>query len=256
ALEAFPGLIESLDDVVFDAEILGARNELADDLRLHDAAGIGELQIVAGARPAELGDYDALARIIEPQALVFSDRIVNDMLLRHAFPVGKDVDGDEIDGRGEFRVIAPRAPDFAGGHRHRDFAFHAFDDVDQLVDTELVPEDRFVTDDDRADVPVLARELDRVLDLTFVALRIFIDPRADGDPDAELGGNGGHELKPARGRVGPDRPRVRRDHLQVSTDLLLGGAGAAVRLVAGVERRKGEAVELAVDYRRGRALAH
>ena len=68
ALVGLPGLIERLDDVVVDAVGLGARQEIADHQRLLDAAGNGTLVVVAGARPAELGDHDALAgmRVAQP----------------------------------------------------------------------------------------------------------------------------------------------------------------------------------------------
>ena len=53
-----------LDDVVVDAEGLGARDEVAQHGGLLDAARIGVLHVVAGARPAEFGDHDALAGML------------------------------------------------------------------------------------------------------------------------------------------------------------------------------------------------
>ena len=67
-----PGLIDRLDDVVVDAIGLGARDEVAHHHRLLDAAGIGVVHIVAGARPAELGDHDALAGMRAAQLVVDS----------------------------------------------------------------------------------------------------------------------------------------------------------------------------------------
>ena len=70
AFEEFPGLIDRLDDVVFHADGFGARDEVAQHHRLLERAGIGVAQIVAGARPAELGDHDPLAGKLVAQQLV------------------------------------------------------------------------------------------------------------------------------------------------------------------------------------------
>src|SRR6202011_2392901 len=61
AFGRLPRLIERLDDVVVDAERVGARHELAQHGRLLDPAGLGAAVIVAAARAAEPGDHDALA---------------------------------------------------------------------------------------------------------------------------------------------------------------------------------------------------
>ena len=100
-------------------------------VRLLDAAGIGVLAVVAGARPAELGDHDALAGIGSAQTVVDADRLVDRGRVRNAFPVGQDVGGDEVDRGDELGMIEPDVPDFAGGHRHRGLALDALDDLDQ-----------------------------------------------------------------------------------------------------------------------------
>ena len=43
-------------------------------------------QIVAGARPAELGDHDALAGKLFAQELVAIDRLIDRLLARRSFP--------------------------------------------------------------------------------------------------------------------------------------------------------------------------
>ena len=77
AFERLPRLIDGFDDVVVDAIGLGAMDEIADDGGLFDAAGIGVVEIVACARPAELGDDDALARVHLAQLVVELDRVVD-----------------------------------------------------------------------------------------------------------------------------------------------------------------------------------
>ena len=63
AFEGLPRLVVGFDDVVVDAERLGAGDEAAQHAGLHQRIGIGVAAVVARARPAELGDHDALAGI-------------------------------------------------------------------------------------------------------------------------------------------------------------------------------------------------
>ena len=120
AFEGFPGLIDRLDDVVVDAVGLGARDEVAQHDRLLDAAGIGVVEIVAGARPAEFGDHDPLAGVHPAQLVVELDGVVDRIGGVEPLPIGQDMRGNEIDGRGELRMIDPDRPDFTG--RHGDWA--------------------------------------------------------------------------------------------------------------------------------------
>ncbi len=73
-------------------------DEIADDGCLLHAAGIGVVEIVAGARPAELGDDDALARVHLAQLVVELEGVVDRVRVIEALPVGQDMRGDEIDG--------------------------------------------------------------------------------------------------------------------------------------------------------------
>src|SRR5262249_12098681 len=197
-----PRLVGGFDDVVVDAQRLGAGDEVAQYLGLLDPARIGLLEIVAGARPAELGDDDALARVALAQLIVGADRVLDRGRRRAAFPVGQDVDGDEVHAGDELGVIAPHVPDFAGGHRDRAFALDPLDDLDEPGDRdvllgllqllgvaclpdlarlfriqrvvadglELVPVDRLVADHDGIDVVVLLGEVDGRAHLALVAL--------------------------------------------------------------------------------------
>ena len=73
-------------------------DEIADDGCLFHAAGIGVVEIVACARPAELGDDDALARMHLAQLVVELEGVVDRMGVIKTLPVGQDMRGDEIDG--------------------------------------------------------------------------------------------------------------------------------------------------------------
>ena len=197
AFEHLPRLVDGFDDVVVDAVGVGARDEIAQHDGLLDAAGIGVLQIVAGARPAELGDHDALAGIGLAQLVVDHDRLIDRLRLGEAFPVGQDVRGDEVDRRDQLGMLDPDVPDFAGGDRHVGRALDALDHLDQVADLLLAAVDGFVADDDAVDVAVALGEIDRRADFALVALLILVDPGADRDPQAELGGDAGHELDAA-----------------------------------------------------------
>jgi len=77
------------------------------------------MEIVTGAGPAELGNDDALTGVRAAQLVVELDRMVDRARDVESFPVGQDVGGDEVDDRGELRMIDPDRPDFACSHRHR-----------------------------------------------------------------------------------------------------------------------------------------
>src|SRR5947209_6807661 len=82
-----PGLVGGLDDVVVDAKRVGAGDEIAQHFGLLDAPRIGFLQIVAGARPAELADDDTLARIEAAQQVVGAYGVVHRGGTGATFPI-------------------------------------------------------------------------------------------------------------------------------------------------------------------------
>ncbi len=187
---------------------MGAADEIAQRHRLLEPAGVGVFQIIAGARPAEFGDHDALAGKGIAQFLVDDERLVHRLLVGKAFPVGKNVRGDEIDGGGEFRVLEPDIPDFACGHGNIDRSLDALDQLDQILDLLLAAVDGLVADDNAVDVAVALGEIDRRQHLAFVAVDILVDPGADRDLEFDAAGRG----------VKPDRPRQRRQCLEVGAD--------------------------------------
>ena len=205
------------------AERIGARNEIAQHRGLRQTAGIGVMSIVPRARPAELGDHDALAGIHLAQAIVAADGVVDRDVLRTAFPVGKDVDGDVIDRGDKLRMVAPDAPDFTGRHRHLRLALDALDHLDQAgdvdvflgaVDADLISRrfrvlqvlqlfgrkiellvadqrglaavDGFVADHDAVDIGVSTGKFDDRANFALVALGIIVEPGAGRDFQSEL----------------------------------------------------------------------
>ena len=241
AFEELPGLIDRLDDVVFHADRFGAGDEVAQHRGLLERARLGVPQIVAGARPAEFGDHDALAGEFFAQQPVEIDRLIDRLLVGEVFPVGQHVRGDEIDRGGEFGIVAPDVPDFACRDGNVDRLLHPLDEVDQVFDLLLAAVDGFVADDDAVDVAVALGERDRGIDLALVAVGILVDPGADRDLEAELGGDRRHQFDAAGRGVETDRARQRRQLLQVGADFLDLRNVVDVGMGAALERRIGDA---------------
>ena len=176
-------------------------------------------------------------------------RMVDRVGVIKALPVGQDVRGDEVDGRGELRMVDPDRPDFASGYRDRALPFHLLDELDQVVDGHLGAQRGFVADDDGVDVAVVAGEIESGADFALVALLVLVDPGADRDLQAELGGDRRHELGAAGRRIGADGARVGRDSLQIGTDLFGGGALTSIGVRRIRERGVGDARELTGEIR-------
>ncbi len=224
AFHRLPGLIDRLDDVVVDAVGLGAGDEITQNHGLLDAAGIGVVEIIAGARPAEFGDHDPLAGVDPAQLVVELDGVVDRVRGVKAFPIGQDVRGNEIDRRGELRMVDPDRPDFAGRYRDRARSLHPLDELDQVVDAHLGAQRGLVADHDGVDVAVVAGEIERGADFPLIALLVLVDPGADGDFEAELGRDRRDEFGAAGRRIGADRAGIGRDGFEVGADLLGGRA--------------------------------
>ena len=169
------------------------------------------------------------------------DRLIDRLLVGEVFPIGQHVRGDEIDGGGEFRIVAPDVPDFACRHRNVDRLLDPLDQLDQVFDLLLAAVDRLVADDDAVDVAVALGEIDGGLDLALVAVDVLVDPGADRDLEAELGGDRRHQFDAAGRRVQADRPRQRRQLLQVGADFLDVRDVVDVGMRRSFERRIGHA---------------
>ena len=93
----------------------------------------------------------------------------------------------------------------------------------------------------------LLGEIDHRAHFALVALGVLVDPGADRDAQAEFAGDLGHQLDAAGRGIGADHPGVGRDRLQIGADLLGARAPAAVGMGRPVERRVGDAGELAIE---------
>ncbi len=228
AFEELPGLIDRLDDVVLHADGFGAGDEIAQHRGLLERTWIGVEQIVAGARPAEFGDDDPLARELVAQEIVAIDGLIHRLLVGEIFPIRQNVGGDEIHRRGQRRlvawslveIVAPDVPDLARRHRHVDRLLDPLDHLDEVFDLLLAAVDRLVADDDCDHIAVVPGEIDRGLDLALVAVDILVDPGADRHLEAELRRDRGNQFDAAGRGVESDRPGDGRELLQVGANLL------------------------------------
>ena len=120
----------------------------------------------------------------------------------------------------------------------------------KILDRDLVTAiDGFVADDDAVDVSVVLGEIDRGLDFALVAVVVLVDPDADGDLQAELGGNGRHQFIAFGRGVEADRSRQGGELLQIGANLL--GVGDAVGdRVTRFKRRIGRARQNAPEIGR------
>ena len=82
-------------------------------------------------------------------------------------------------------------------------------------------------------------------DRSTTALRIVVDPRADRGAQAELGGDARHEFDAGGRRIGTDRLGHRREDIEIVADLLRLSLAAVFRVHIALERRVGNAGELA-----------
>ena len=98
AFEGLPRLVECLDDRVVDAHGVRACDEVADDLGLSQRIGHGGKAVETRARPAKLGDHDALAGIGLAEPLIDLHGVVDRDRARQPLPVRQDMHGKVIDG--------------------------------------------------------------------------------------------------------------------------------------------------------------
>ena len=203
------------------------------------------MEIVAGTRPAELGNHDPLAGVHLAELVVELDGVVDGGRGAKALPVGQDMRGDEVDGRGQFRMVHPDRPDFARCHRDRARPLHSLDELDQVGHRHFGAERRFVADDDGVDIAVVPGEAQRRSDFPLVTRLILVDPGADGHLEAKLGRDWRNEFRAAGRRIGADRPGIRRDGRKIGADLLGGRTGTRVRVRGILKWRIGDAGELA-----------
>src|SRR3569623_1370908 len=249
--EKLPRLVDGFDDVVVEPDRLGAGHEVAQDRRLFEWARIRALQVVPLTRPAKLRDHHSLAGKTVPQQLGDRHGVIDGRSGRNIVPVGQDMRGDEVHGRGESRLVTPHTPDFACGDRDIDLPLHALDVVDQLIDLQIGTVERFVADDDADDVGVVLGEVNGGGDLTLIAVDILVEPGADRDLQSEFVGDRRHQFDAAGGRIKADRLGDLGQFAEIVPDFLDARDIVDVGMAGSLERRIRYARQQAAEVWRG-----
>ena len=141
-------------------------------------------------------------------------------------------------------MLDPHVPDFAGGDRHAGRALDTLDYRNQVAHLLVAAINRFVADDNAVDVAVAFGEIDHRADFALVALVVLVDPGADRDPQAEFGGDAGHQFDAAGGRISADGAGQRRQHLEVGANLFSLRLRSGIRMGVATKRRIGNAGKL------------
>src|SRR5262249_56562898 len=143
-----------------------------------DAAWIGLAHVVAGAGPAEFGDYDTLARMRGAQLVIELDGLINGLSCAESVPVRENVGGDEVDRGSKLWVLDPHRPNFARGDRYRTLSLYALDEPHQIINRLFGAQRGLVADHDRIDVAVAAGTPKGELHLSPVSRLLFFYPNA------------------------------------------------------------------------------
>ncbi len=258
-----PRLIEGFDDRIVDAQRIGPGDEVAHHLGLGDWARHRILAIQSGARPAKLGNDDALAGILASKLLVHAERFIDGARSGCSLPIGQHMDGDIVDGRNELRMLEPDIWHVGGGDRHRDLALHSLDLANEVahyvvriaIVQRLRAEHRLIADDDAVDVAVMFRQRDGSVDFLLVLLFPVVDPHAERDAQTVFGRELRHKIETVGDAVSPDRARIRGYGREIGSDLLLGGI-VALGAAVGIDRGKRHRRERPICIRRRHPLMH
>jgi hypothetical protein len=236
-LLALPGLVEGLDQVVAPALGLGHAHEAAHEPGLVDPARHGGLALAPLARPAGLPNQDWPPGECRRHPLPHPPHLLQGLVdpVGLVFPVGEQVDGQEVDLRRDLGVPEPELPDVGVGDRLPHARLDPAHQLRHLHPGALAPEQHLVADDDRADhVGVAAGELHHPLDLLRRDLRVDPDPGPEHHLQPVRPGDLGDDLEPDHG-VGAHAAEVAGQEPEVPLHLLPGDdeGRAQGRLVAG-----------------------
>ncbi|MNC11981.1 hypothetical protein D3C75_596920 [compost metagenome] len=239
-----PRLVESFDDEVVVA--LGV--QLVDQgAQVDGLVGLGRLGAATGAAVARPADFRQQQRLLGehlPQLAGALENEVDRVFLRHEFPVGQHVGGDQVDVLGQLRILLPDMPLLGGGHRYLERRAHAVQVADHLLDGDFLAEHGFVADHHAHDAALALGDLDAALDLPLVGGLVVAQPDAQGHAQAGFLGQARDFAEHAIDRVGADVVGLSAQQLEVGTHLVLARIGAVLRALVQAERREGVAGNL------------
>ena len=202
---ALPGLVIRLDQV--DAIVLafGMIEHLVHGARLVHRRGQGAFAHAAGARPPEFTYEHLLARKggdhLRANSIDVGCRIPCGN--RKVFPIGQNVDGDEIDRGGHVAVAQPEFPHVGIGDRHWDLRLDLANSPHEISRRHLPAQQDLVADDHRRNYvgkPVGQRNRSR--DLLAAELGSVRQPQTLQHLHTAALGDFGNLVEPEIDRVG------------------------------------------------------
>ena len=235
------------------ALLLGHGDETANELGFIDPARQSGFTLATFAWPAGFANHHVLGGEFVAEHLAhFGHMLQGGVDVRRiVFPIGQQMDGEEIHGWRDFRVLEPELPDVGISDRLFDLAFDFINKLRQLRAGDFLAQQGFVTDDHRRDhVRVGVGRGDQQVDFFFGVHRIAVDPGADHQLQPVLARQVRQRLKTGH-RVGADALETGRQQGEVGVHalgaqferlierrlvLVEGGVGGALQLV----RRAGD----------------
>jgi hypothetical protein len=237
-----PGLVYGFHHVVVEGLVLYAAQKLADEAGLVVRGGPGTIDGEAAAGPAYLANHHRLVGEGGAHLAVAAQRFVHRSFHRNPFPVGQQVDGDEVHVLGQFGLRDPDVPGLGGGNRHAEPGAQAVQVGVELLRFEQGVELGFVAGNDTRDVGVAGHRRQHRLDLEFVVLCARIEPDTRSQLEALLQGQPG-KVREFAGAVGAQPVGVGRQRGEVGLHLVAVGkplADGAVPTLEGVVGHAGE----------------
>src|SRR6188508_1076965 len=204
---AFPGLIESFNDVDVEIPKLAEREHVLDDPCLVDRRWQRAFSHAASAWPADLADENFLAwkRVYDSPADGIDVCPGPAGGNRKVLPIGQDMNGDEINGIGDVAVTKPEFPDVRIGRRHTHPCLDGADRPREVGRRHIAAQKYLVANDDGADgVRIFVRKRDRRLDLIVVFGRVAGQPQSLHDLQSVFGGDPGDLVEAEIDRVCTD----------------------------------------------------
>ena len=217
-----PRCVERLDQIDPEILLLRFRDDFAQHLRLVGRGRQGALAHPAGARPADLADQDVLAGKRRGNLPPDRHHMISGQVGRNrdVLPIGKDMDGDEIDRCQQVAITQPEFPHVRIGNRDRDLPLHVADDVGERARRLFPAQKHLVADNDSADgVRILLHQLDCRCELLAIEFRVPSQPDTLKNLQPKLLGDGQYLIQTLVDRIGPDAARHRGQPAQILFNL-------------------------------------
>ncbi|MBL6456164.1 hypothetical protein JMJ55_12585 [Belnapia sp. T6] len=239
----FPALVESLDQVEVQPLLRRQGEDAAGKDRLIDAGGHSAGPPAATARPAGLADRDRLAGEGGAQPGQHAPDMPDRRLDRNrpVLPIREEVDGHDIDMRGQFRVALPVFPDIGIGDGLRDRGAHPVERRHQRGRAQVAAQQHLIADDHAGDRLRMGVGLgDERGEFRLVLPRLAPEPGARLQLQSVPRRQRRQIVLAAQRSIAADRPDLRRQQRQVGLDLRWARKAVLERRLAGAEGREGD----------------